>query len=447
MLSRVSFAPYLPMRLLRSTGVRGASWTTIGFGVSYAIRLISTLALTRLLTPDVFGLMSLAGVFLTALAMISDIGTIPSVIRSSRGDERDFLDTAWSLQAVRGVWLGGLLVLLAWPISQIYDEPMLFPVLCAMAITPVLQGLTTISVATCRRHVKLARLTILGTAGQITITLLNIFFAWLLQSVWALILGSIIGTLLTVIAGYIWLPAYRPRLKFDRSVMSEIVTFGRWILLGTLFTYLGGQGSRAVMGFEVDLDTLGLITIATTIAWALGELVGKILSQVAFPSMSRAYREGRSLSDIVARVKKMIFFGVFPGFILLHFLSHEIIDLLYDSRYSAAGDFLQFFALNGAIATLAMPYQNAMLASGDSRGHSIVMGASAALRLGLMLAGAHFFGIYGLIAGLGLGELFTLGVSLALNRKLGTSKLGYDVFSVVVVLILYGYSLSTGSFF
>ncbi len=39
--------------------------------------------------------------------------------------------------------------------------------------------------------------------------------------------------------------------------MDEIVTFGRWVLLATLFTYFGGQESTAIMG---------LITIATTIA-------------------------------------------------------------------------------------------------------------------------------------------------------------------------------------
>ena len=140
------------MKFLRSTSGRGASWTFIGFGTSYAIRLLSTLILTRLLAPEVFGLMSLAWVFLTALAMLSDVGTVPSVIRSPRGDDPDFLDTAWSVQAVRGFCLGILVLLLAWPVSRLYDEPQLFPILCAVSVLPVLQGLGSISVATCRSH-------------------------------------------------------------------------------------------------------------------------------------------------------------------------------------------------------------------------------------------------------------------------------------------------------
>ena len=80
---------------------------------SYAIRLLSTLLLTRLLEPEAFGLMTLAWVFLTALGMLSDIGTGPSVVRSPRGDQPEFLDTAWSIHAVRGLWIGAITLLLA----------------------------------------------------------------------------------------------------------------------------------------------------------------------------------------------------------------------------------------------------------------------------------------------------------------------------------------------
>lgn len=132
------------LKFLSSTSGRGASWTTFGFVATYGIRLLSTLVLTRLLAPDVFGLMSLVWVFIGAISMLSDIGTIPSVIRSPRGDEKVFLDTAWTIQAVRGFWIGGLTLLIAWPISRLYDEPQLFPILCTVAVMPVIDGMNSI---------------------------------------------------------------------------------------------------------------------------------------------------------------------------------------------------------------------------------------------------------------------------------------------------------------
>lgn len=430
------------MKFLRSTGGRGISWTMIGFGSGYAIRLLSTLILTRLLEPEVFGLMSLAWVLLTALEMICDIGTTPSVIRSPRGDQPEFLDTAWSIQAIRGVWVALITLLMAWPISWLYDEPALFPILAAVSVIPLIQGVTSMSGAVCSRHMQLGRLTVLGLGVQLLTTLLNLLFAWWLQSVWALVMGAILGNVLGVILGYLWLPPYRPRLRFDRDVMAEIVSFGRWVLLATLFTYFGGQGSTAIMGFEVPVDVLGLITIATTLAFALSDLVQRILGQVAFPIISRAYREGRDFVATVDRIKKLIFLLVLPGFVALSLLSQWIIDLLYDPRYALAGSFLSLLALNGALGTLSMPYQNAMLAAGNSRGHALVMGTAAVSTVGLMLAGMQVFGVYGMIFGMGLGNgVLPLIVSAWFARREGILRWHYDVITVLGVLALYAYNL------
>lgn len=426
-------------RFFNSTGGRGVSWTMFGFALSYAIRLLSTLFLTRLLEPEVFGLMSLAWVFLMALAMISDIGTVPSVVRSARGDEKEFLDTAWSIQAVRGFWIGVAVLVLAWPLSWLYAEPALFPILCALAINPFLHGLTSIAIATCHRHTRLGRLTLMELTTQILTVVLNVLFAWWLQSVWALVIGALLGSMFNLAASYVFLPTYRPRLHFNKDVMAEIVTFGRWILLGTLFTYFGGQGSTAIMGFYVPVDVLGLITIATTIAWACGELVSRILGQVAFPALSRTVREGGDLGPVVSRLKKMIFFLVLPVFIVVSLLGQQIIDLLYDARYAQAGTFLTFLALNGALGVLSMPYQNAMMAIGNSRQHSFVMGLHAIGTVILMLIGAQLMGAVGMIFGMGASQIVVYCASAWLGKEYSRYGIKYDAAHVAIVAAFYVY--------
>ena len=83
-----------------------AAFLSIGsFGLSQGLRLVSNLLLTRILFPEAFGLMGLVNVLLIGLAMFSDVGIGPAIARSPRGDERDFLDTAWTLQILRGLLL------------------------------------------------------------------------------------------------------------------------------------------------------------------------------------------------------------------------------------------------------------------------------------------------------------------------------------------------------
>jgi O-antigen/teichoic acid export membrane protein len=85
------------------------------FGGENILRLGSNLILTRLLFPEAFGLMALVTVFLTGLKMFSDFGLNASIIRSARGDDPIFLQTAWTVQILRGVMLWLISVMLAGP--------------------------------------------------------------------------------------------------------------------------------------------------------------------------------------------------------------------------------------------------------------------------------------------------------------------------------------------
>ncbi len=83
-------------------------------------RLLSNLVLTRLLYPEAFGVMALVMVVLVGLQMFSDVGIGPAISRSPRGDDPDFLNTAWTLNVFRGAFLWLLTCVLAWPAAWFY---------------------------------------------------------------------------------------------------------------------------------------------------------------------------------------------------------------------------------------------------------------------------------------------------------------------------------------
>ena len=70
---------------LRSRTIRGTLWTTGGYSASQVIRLGVNLVLTRLLHPEIFGLMTLVNIFVQGLQGFSDVGIGPAIIQSKRG--------------------------------------------------------------------------------------------------------------------------------------------------------------------------------------------------------------------------------------------------------------------------------------------------------------------------------------------------------------------------
>ena len=93
---------------LKQRALNAGFWSLAGYGFNQALRFGSNLLMTRLLVPEMFGVMTIAYVVMTGLAMFSDLGLRPSVVQSKRGSDPVFLNTAWATQILRGLLLGVL---------------------------------------------------------------------------------------------------------------------------------------------------------------------------------------------------------------------------------------------------------------------------------------------------------------------------------------------------
>src|SRR5947207_1772677 len=90
---------------LKNRVLRAGVWTLASFGIRQAIRFGTNLVMTRLLVPEMFGVMAIATTVMIGLAMFSDVGLKQNVIHSRRGNEEAFLNTIWVIQIGRGLTL------------------------------------------------------------------------------------------------------------------------------------------------------------------------------------------------------------------------------------------------------------------------------------------------------------------------------------------------------
>ena len=120
---------------------RGALWVVVGYGGAQLIRLLGNLILTRLLFEEAFGVMALMSTVLQGLELFSDIGIGPSLIQNERQDD-SFVNTAWTMQAARGVaiWLVACAVALGW-ILQPFWGAILWAVIIALLFLPMFRRL------------------------------------------------------------------------------------------------------------------------------------------------------------------------------------------------------------------------------------------------------------------------------------------------------------------
>jgi len=417
--------------------MNGAFWTGGSFIYTYALKLLSTVIVTRLLMPEAYGLMSLGMLIVTGLALFSDIGLAPSVIRSTRGDEPDFLRTAWSIQILRGLFIGVIGCAAAWPAAQFYGEPQLFALICALSLIPVFDGVKSISVLVCSRHVQFFRLSLIEMASSTLSTILTIFFAWYLQSVWALAIGTVGSALFNMVVGYFFLPPFRHRFRMSRPDTLEILTFGGWILLATTATFLGGRGLILLQGALVPIDVLGFLVLGDTLAGALYGLVSTILIKVYFPAMSDVERNRpHELATKAYRVQTIVYAGLLPLFLLLSLVAYPLVDLIYDDRYAMVGGFLTIMAISYGFDTMFMCYTQIVIAKGQGRINFKLMAVLAVCRVVGALVGFHTAGVFGMITGAALGAGLYNVYLLRTAYKIGVGSPVRDGTMLLVLTVL-----------
>ncbi|MHA7813990.1 MAG: oligosaccharide flippase family protein [Phycisphaerales bacterium] len=427
---------------LRARALRGSTWTVAGFGASQVLRLGSNLILTRLLFPEAFGLMALAQVFMQGLKMLSDIGVGPSIVQNERGDDPDFLATAWTMQVIRGFTLFLCMCAIAYPASLFYDQPILFPILMLLGTTSIIQGFQSIGISTASRKMALGRLTMLDLISQSVSIVVIIVWAYFSRDVWAIVGGGIVGSMVKVVLGHQLLGSRGNRFHFERSAAHEIFHFGKWIFLATALTYFGGQGLRLVQGALVSFDTLGLIAIAGIFVMAVNSIVNRLARAALFPAISEIQRErpGQFAERVVAARILLIKLSS-PCFIGLILFGQALVELLYDQRYSPAGEYVVIMAVSGGVASIKAFFAESLLAQGRTRDHAVVCVAGSILNLAGVIVGYEVAGVSGMLWGAVLALLLVYPVEATFVSRCGIWTPLRDVVGFLAYVLLGVFSI------
>ena len=413
---------------LKRRVLNAGAWSLASYGLSQLIRLGSNLVMTRLLAPEMFGIMSIAFLILTALAMSSDLGVKLSVIQSSRGDDPKFLNTIWVTQIARGflLWfiavLLCLLVLLAQhldivPKRSVYGNPSLPFVIAIISTTTIIAGFQSTKLYEASRGLAIGRITKIDITAQLMGLLVMVIWALIDPSIWALVAGSVFSTCVSALLSHVWLPGTPNRWQWDNSAFGEIYHFGKWIFLSSLSSFFASSSDRFVLAGLIGSALFGVYTIAFLSFSVLDQLLTKMIADVSYPALSEIARERRSeLTMSYYRFYVPIASTAYFCSGLLVISSPALIGLLYDHRYQDAGWMLQILA----VALLTVPSRLAsqsFLLFGNPKIYSYIHAVRfVALYLGIAV-GFYWFGFAGSLVGIVLAYFSGIPVIIAYAVK------------------------------
>jgi len=421
----------------------------LGFAASQGIRLASTLLMTRLLAPSMFGVMAIAVMVNVIAALLTDMGIHQNIVQSRRGTEQAFLDTAWTVQILRGLVIWGIALTIAAGLfaagqaglvsgDTVYATPILPWVLAISSLSVVIIGFQSTKGPLAERALEQRRLIKLDLTSQLCALAVMVAVAYQTHSIWSLVAGQLVGGAVGTVLSHVALPGQRNRFAWDRESLKEIVSFGKWIFASSFVGVFALYADRIVLGGLVTPSLLGQFAIASTLVAAVQGVFYKVYSTVVMPVLSETVRGDR------ARLKEVFYRVRVPTDLLLLFSAgflaatgQLVVDVLYDRRYADAGWMLQILAVSLVWARLDATRQ-LYLALGEPKYPAFLNFARFVSVFVALLVGFRLGGIAGAIWGFAGYQVVIALMSYVFNARLQLNDFRRDLGVLVALPIGYG---------
>lgn len=315
--------------------MRGAFWTIGAYGASVGLRFGTNVLLSRLVVPEIFGIMLIINTLRNGIELISDVGIGQNIVHHPQGEANSFRDTAWTIQLLRGAMLFSALFLAAASLGELYQLPASAIQLSALALA--IMGSASVSVYLLQRRLQFVRLNLFDLGVDLVGALLVIGLALYSPTIWSLIAANILTAAFRAGMTYL-LPEARNWLAWDRVHARQIISFGKWIYLSSLLTFLCASFDKLYLGQSIPLALLGIYGLARNVAELPAALFSRLGHSLVFPVIAAQQSQPRHemrarLSPL--RLKLLLICAACLAFGIA--FGDFAIRMIYDSRYHAAG--------------------------------------------------------------------------------------------------------------
>ena len=284
--------------------IKGSFWILALRITNRGLGVIRTIILARLLLPEHFGVVGIAMLTISVLETFSQPGLGAALVQK-KGRIENYLDTAWTVSVIRCLLIFSILYIISPYVAQFFDSPEAKFVIPVLGISVIIAGFRNIGVINFQKELDFRRQYIY----EFSITLANLAVAipaaYILKSVWALVLGAMAGSIARFIMSYVLHP-YRPRLRLEKKKFVDLLSFGKWVFGSSMLFFLITQGDDIFLGKMLGVAALGIYQMAYMISNLPTTEITRVISHVTFPAYSQLQDDPHRFSDAYLKVLQLI---------------------------------------------------------------------------------------------------------------------------------------------
>jgi len=250
----------------------------------FTISMGGTTVLSRLLSPDFFGLAAIVMAVVNIAGILGDLGLSVVAIRKMELSHKQWSGLFWA-----NAGLGGLIAAVVAGISpmvgRFYNDPRVTPLLLAISSVFLLNGISVQYRVSLNREGRFARLAIIETLAPAIALVVAIVLAIVHPSPWALIAQAIVAPALLLLFSVVSAPQLPNRPTRNSGVRSLLVSGGVLSASQVIYAIKSNVGPLALGRFVPDA-TVGMFSRAMQLSTMPHMQLAAPLTRVTVPALS-----------------------------------------------------------------------------------------------------------------------------------------------------------------
>lgn len=289
-------------------------WSSLAEIIAKIITPITNMILARLLTPEAFGVVATVTMVISFADMFSDSGFQKYLVQHefiNNDHLQKSANVAFTCNLVISIILWGVISLFNNQISVLVGNPGLGVVIVVAGCSLPITSFSSIQSALFRRKLNYKVICYARVASAIVPFVITVPLAMLGFSYWSLIIGTIIGNLLTALI-LTFLSSWKPRIIFIKEEFYEMFSFSMWSLFESIGTWLTSYIGTFIVGEILSQYYLGLYKTSMTTVNGVFAIVTSATTTVLFSSLSRLQSDRKAYDDAFIEFVKIVSVLIIP---------------------------------------------------------------------------------------------------------------------------------------
>jgi len=322
--------------------------------ISKASGTLVAIILARILTPEDFGLVAVGILAVSLLQVFSEVGIKQALIKESEVDTEKMLDTAWTIEFIRGLIILILVFLNAGFIAEFFNKSEAINVIRILAFLPLIKSISSIKIIYLQKELEFKKQFIYEIAGLAGPLLITIPLALILQNVWAIIIGTLSGEFIKMVASYFVMP-YKPSLTFNKKYFFQMFRFGKWILLGSIVSYFAMELDTYVAAKFFDASLLGIYVLAFSLSNKPAVEISKVLGKILFPAFAKIGHDIERTKKAYLKSSYLLYLVLIPVSLGLSLIAEDFVMVVLGEKWESMIPAFQILSIGALFRSLSVP--------------------------------------------------------------------------------------------